>query len=178
MAEAATLATDAGLVPAGEGWFVVNLLAAAWERKGEFGVRCRVEAPDARFPGFGIAMHVLDPGQPNGSITPKRRRRASSYSPESAGRSSRVGSRNCASGTISTPRPTRHTSSSEPVRNRASSSWSVRRGRRRSTRWTTPRTRSLPASEHPPPVPRARHARRMQTARSTARRSPRPGLCA
>jgi len=65
MAEAATLATDAGLVPAGEGWFVLNLLAAAWEREGEFGVRCRVEAPDARFPGFGIAMHVLDPGQPN-----------------------------------------------------------------------------------------------------------------
>jgi uncharacterized cupin superfamily protein len=65
MPEAATVATDAGLVPAGEGWFVLNLLAAAWERKGEFGVRCRVEARDARFPRFGIAMHVLGPGQPN-----------------------------------------------------------------------------------------------------------------
>src|SRR6266545_2097947 len=65
MPEAATVATDAGLVPAGEGWFVLNLLAAAWERKGEFGVRCRVEARDARFPRFGIAIHVLGPGQPN-----------------------------------------------------------------------------------------------------------------
>ena len=65
MPEAAILATDAGLVPAGEGWFVLNLLAAAWERKGEFGVRCRVEAPDARFPWFGISMHMLEPGQPN-----------------------------------------------------------------------------------------------------------------
>jgi uncharacterized cupin superfamily protein len=65
MPEAATVATDAGLVAAGEGWFALNLLAAAWERKGEFGVRRRVEAPDARFPRFGIAMHVLEPGQPN-----------------------------------------------------------------------------------------------------------------
>lgn len=65
MPEAAIVATDAGLVPVGKGWFVLNLLAAAWERKGEFGVRCRVEAPDMRFPRFGIAMHVLEPGQPN-----------------------------------------------------------------------------------------------------------------
>jgi uncharacterized cupin superfamily protein len=63
--EAATVATDEGLVAAGEGWFVLNLLAAAWERKGEFGVRCRIEAPDARFPRFGISMHVLEPGQPS-----------------------------------------------------------------------------------------------------------------
>src|SRR6266498_5216896 len=63
MPEAATVATDAGLVPAGEGWFVLNLLAAAWERKGEFGVRCRVEARDARFPRFGIAMHVARPAE-------------------------------------------------------------------------------------------------------------------
>ena len=65
MPEAAIVATDAGLVPAGEGWFVLDLLSAAWERKGEFGVRCRVEAPNARFPGFGVAIHVLEPGQPN-----------------------------------------------------------------------------------------------------------------
>jgi hypothetical protein len=58
-------ATTDGLVPAGEGWFVLPLAAAAWERKGEFGVRCRFEAPDARFTRFGIAMHVLEPGQPN-----------------------------------------------------------------------------------------------------------------
>ena len=45
-------------------WFVVQLSDAAWERKGEFGVRCRFESPDARFCGFGISMHVLEPGQP------------------------------------------------------------------------------------------------------------------
>lgn len=65
MPEASIVATNEGLVPAGEGWFVLALGAAAWERKGEFGLRCRFEAPDARFAQFGIAMHVLEPGQPN-----------------------------------------------------------------------------------------------------------------
>jgi uncharacterized cupin superfamily protein len=48
-----------------EAWFVVQLAEAAWERKGEFGVRCRFEPADARFSGFGISMHVLEPGQPS-----------------------------------------------------------------------------------------------------------------
>src|SRR6478752_4375053 len=48
-----------------EGWFVAGLADAVWERKGEFGVRCRFESPDARFSGFGISMHVLEPGQPS-----------------------------------------------------------------------------------------------------------------
>jgi uncharacterized cupin superfamily protein len=64
MPEASVVATNDGLVPAGEGWFVLQLAEAAWERKGEFGVRCRFEAPDARFPRFGISMQVLEPGQP------------------------------------------------------------------------------------------------------------------
>jgi uncharacterized cupin superfamily protein len=65
MAEASIGVTNDGLVPAGEGWFVLQLDEAAWERKGEFGVRCRFEAPDARFTRFGITMHVLEPGQPS-----------------------------------------------------------------------------------------------------------------
>jgi quercetin dioxygenase-like cupin family protein len=47
-------------------WFVVNVRDADWESKGEFGVRCRFESPDARFPYFGITVQVLQPGQPSG----------------------------------------------------------------------------------------------------------------
>jgi uncharacterized cupin superfamily protein len=47
-------------------WFVVNVGDANWESKGEFGVRTRFESPDARFPHFGINVHVLDPGQASG----------------------------------------------------------------------------------------------------------------
>jgi uncharacterized cupin superfamily protein len=47
-------------------WFVVNVGEAAWESKGEFGVRCRFESPDARFEHFGINLQVLAPGQPSG----------------------------------------------------------------------------------------------------------------
>jgi uncharacterized cupin superfamily protein len=49
-----------------EQWFVVNVRDADWESKGEFGVRCRFESPDARFPHFGITVQVLHPGQPSG----------------------------------------------------------------------------------------------------------------
>ena len=47
-------------------WFVVNVGDAGWESKGEFGVRTRVESPDARFAHFGITVQVLQPGQPSG----------------------------------------------------------------------------------------------------------------
>ena len=47
-------------------WFVVNVRDADWESKGEFGVRTRFEAPDARFAHFGITVQVLQPGQPSG----------------------------------------------------------------------------------------------------------------
>ena len=49
-----------------EQWFVVNVGDAEWESKGQFGVRCRFESPDARFPHFGITVQVLQPGQPSG----------------------------------------------------------------------------------------------------------------
>ena len=48
-----------------EQWFVVNVGDADWESKGEFGVRCRFESPDARFPHFGITVQVIQPGQPS-----------------------------------------------------------------------------------------------------------------
>jgi uncharacterized cupin superfamily protein len=65
MNEAVVRDTETGRVVAGAGWFVVNLTEAGWERKGEFGVRCRFEGPDPRFPHFGVNVHVLMPGQPN-----------------------------------------------------------------------------------------------------------------
>jgi len=56
--------TDAGLVPAGEGWFVVNAREAPWWRHEEFGASCVFEG-DVRFPSVGVNVQVLEPGQPN-----------------------------------------------------------------------------------------------------------------
>jgi uncharacterized cupin superfamily protein len=51
-----------GLVPEGEGWFVVNARDALW-KEGDFGAYTRFEG-DVRFPEFGINIGVLQPGQP------------------------------------------------------------------------------------------------------------------
>lgn len=60
--EAALVRTDHGLVPEGEGWFVVNAREARWWRNEAFGALCEFEG-DARFAELGINVHVLDPGQ-------------------------------------------------------------------------------------------------------------------
>jgi uncharacterized cupin superfamily protein len=62
--EARLKQTEAGLVPEGEGWFVVNTREAAWNETREFGRWCRWEG-DARFPEVGINISVLEPGQPS-----------------------------------------------------------------------------------------------------------------
>jgi uncharacterized cupin superfamily protein len=54
--------TEHGLVPKGEGWFVLNARDAAW-LEGELGAYCRFEG-EARFPRLGINLNVLEPGQP------------------------------------------------------------------------------------------------------------------
>jgi uncharacterized cupin superfamily protein len=59
--EAPLRRTDAGLVPEGEGWFVVNARDALW-KEGAFGSYTRFEG-DARFPQLGINIGVLRPGQ-------------------------------------------------------------------------------------------------------------------
>jgi uncharacterized cupin superfamily protein len=59
--EAPLRRTDAGLVPEGEGWFVVNARDALW-KEGAFGSYTRFEG-DARFPQLGINIGVLHPGQ-------------------------------------------------------------------------------------------------------------------
>ncbi|HSC93245.1 MAG TPA: cupin domain-containing protein [Gaiellaceae bacterium] len=51
-----------GLVPRGEGWFVLNARDAAW-LEGEFGAGTRFEG-EPRFPQVGINIGVLQPGQP------------------------------------------------------------------------------------------------------------------
>src|SRR5919197_3480877 len=62
VSEAPLRRTDAGLVPEGEGWFVLNATDAVW-REGDFGAYTRFEG-DARFAQFGINIGVLRPGQP------------------------------------------------------------------------------------------------------------------
>jgi uncharacterized cupin superfamily protein len=67
MATEARLAeTDAGLVPEGEGWFVVNARDARWWRHDTLGSATTFEnEEEAPFEQLGINIHVLEPGQPN-----------------------------------------------------------------------------------------------------------------
>jgi uncharacterized cupin superfamily protein len=61
--EAPLRRTDEGLVPEGEGWFVVNAREARWWADEAFGAFTRFEG-DVRFPSIGINIGVLAPGQP------------------------------------------------------------------------------------------------------------------
>jgi uncharacterized cupin superfamily protein len=60
-----------GLAPVSEGWFVVNVRDAEWltsehGEKQPSGSECAFESGKAAFPQFGIRLHVLEPGEPNG----------------------------------------------------------------------------------------------------------------
>jgi uncharacterized cupin superfamily protein len=61
--EAPLRKTEAGLVPEGDGWFVLNAREALW-REGDFGAYTRFEG-DERFPQVGINIGVIEPGQPS-----------------------------------------------------------------------------------------------------------------
>jgi uncharacterized cupin superfamily protein len=64
MAEARLVEDEhGGLMPAGEGWFVVNARETGWGG-GDFGKSCAFEGKEARFPQLGINLNVLEPGQP------------------------------------------------------------------------------------------------------------------
>ena len=63
--EATVEETEAGQVVRGEGWFILNLADARWERDPDLGVWCNLGADDAPFSQFGIGPHMLMPGQPN-----------------------------------------------------------------------------------------------------------------
>jgi uncharacterized cupin superfamily protein len=57
--------TEHGLVPAGEGWFVVNAREARWRHRSERGESLRFEG-ETTFPQLGINLFVLGPGEPMG----------------------------------------------------------------------------------------------------------------
>jgi uncharacterized cupin superfamily protein len=63
--EAPLAETEAGLKPAGEGWFVVNLADAAAIASEKAGHAWTFEGEHSRFPNFGINVQVLEPGQPS-----------------------------------------------------------------------------------------------------------------
>jgi uncharacterized cupin superfamily protein len=55
---------EVGLVPAGEGWFVVNARDVEWVAFGGSGASTRFEGPNVRFADLGIGLEVLGPGEP------------------------------------------------------------------------------------------------------------------
>jgi uncharacterized cupin superfamily protein len=57
--------TPEGLTAAEPGWFVVNLADARWTASDEAGRWTAFEPPEG-FPHYGIGVHVVEPGQPNG----------------------------------------------------------------------------------------------------------------
>ena len=71
MTEALLEDSGSGLAPAGDGWFVVNVRDAQWltsesDEKRPSGSECSFESRDFEFRQFGIRLHVLPPGEPNG----------------------------------------------------------------------------------------------------------------
>jgi uncharacterized cupin superfamily protein len=62
--EARLVETENGLVPEGDGWFVVNASEARWWYHDKFGSAVVFEG-DTGFPQFGINLQVLQPGEPN-----------------------------------------------------------------------------------------------------------------
>lgn len=56
--------TDLGLVPEGEGWYVMNVREARWRRNEKFGMSVKLEG-DQSFPQYGVNLAVMEPGQPN-----------------------------------------------------------------------------------------------------------------
>ncbi|MGH3135175.1 MAG: cupin domain-containing protein [Gaiellaceae bacterium] len=56
--------TEDGLLPAGEGWFVLNAREAAWRRWEGMGKWPRLEGETPIFPQLGLGLTVLEPGEP------------------------------------------------------------------------------------------------------------------
>jgi uncharacterized cupin superfamily protein len=64
--EARIAQTEQGAVVESEGWFVLNAADARWTRSAPAGQWVNFEADAHEFTEFGIGIHVLQPGQPNG----------------------------------------------------------------------------------------------------------------
>jgi uncharacterized cupin superfamily protein len=65
MQEAQMETTEAGLRPASEGWFVVNVADAMGETRHEGVIHAWFESETVEFPHFGINVTVLEDGVPN-----------------------------------------------------------------------------------------------------------------
>ena len=61
--EAPLVETGDGLVPEGEGWFVVNARDARWLHSAAFGSGVMFEG-DSKFTEVGLNINVLKPGEP------------------------------------------------------------------------------------------------------------------
>jgi uncharacterized cupin superfamily protein len=61
--EASLEETEHGLVPKGEGWFVLNAREAKWRYAPGRGAICDLEG-EPQFPQLGIHLFVLAPGEP------------------------------------------------------------------------------------------------------------------
>jgi len=57
--------SGAGLAPAGEGWFVVNVRDTEWAVTKEYGSGCGFESRAFRFEQLGFNICALEPGEPN-----------------------------------------------------------------------------------------------------------------
>ncbi len=57
--------TEAGLVPTGDGWFVLNAREARWRRRDGRGERVPFEG-ETEFPQVGVSLYVLGPREPVG----------------------------------------------------------------------------------------------------------------
>jgi uncharacterized cupin superfamily protein len=68
VAEAQLVRTENGLVPKGQGWFVLNAREAQWWQRGGRGVLCEFEGAGFEgaldFEQLGINLTILGPGEP------------------------------------------------------------------------------------------------------------------
>ena len=62
--EAGRKQTEHGVLPEGEGWYVLNAREAEWYAVEGLGSSVTFEG-DARFSQYGVNIQVLDPGEPN-----------------------------------------------------------------------------------------------------------------
>jgi len=62
--EAPVERTDHGVLPAGDGWYVVNARNAEWRRWDGMGHWPRLEGATPRFEQLGVGVTVLEPGEP------------------------------------------------------------------------------------------------------------------
>jgi uncharacterized cupin superfamily protein len=62
--EAPLRRAEEGLVPDGDGWFIVNIAESQGAHTERFGDGCMFERRVGTFPEFGINVRVLQPGQP------------------------------------------------------------------------------------------------------------------